>query len=320
MIGVYACAGIFWKQLKEKNPDIIKENAIYYTFWLNYKTLALLLNRKKLKQAVIVSRIHGVDMFCERIPCEWHPFRRFMGNKLDNLIFVSNDGYNYYCERFMDGEKPDNFNICRLGVEQKNSMNPENRSGIFRLVSCSHIINIKRINLIIEALAILPKTKKIEWIHFGDGELTAEMKELACIKLTGKENISYEFRGYVPNKELLQFYRDTPVDCFITTSSTEGLPVSIEEALSFGIPIIGTDVGGISETINENGILLSSNPDIQEIGEAILKIYDEPINKIRKYRENSYKIWERDFNSEKNNKNLRILLEGKINHASDAYI
>ena len=62
-------------------------------------------------------------------------------------------------------------------------------------------------------------------------------------------------------------------DSFITTSSTEGLPVSIQEAMAAGIPIIGTNVGGIPEMIDGNGVLLSANPSNKEVAEAILRIY-----------------------------------------------
>ena len=41
-----------------------------------------------------------------------------------------------------------------------------------------------------------------------------------------------------------------PVDLFLTVSANEGIPVSIMEAQSFGIPVIATDVGGISEIVN----------------------------------------------------------------------
>jgi len=44
------------------------------------------------------------------------------------------------------------------------------------------------------------------------------------------------------------------------------------EVMSFGIPVIGTNVGGVSELVNqENGHLLSANPAAQEIVSVIEK-------------------------------------------------
>ena len=52
--------------------------------------------------------------------------------------------------------------------------------------------------------------------------------------------------------------------------TTEGIPVSLVEALSYGIPIIATDVGGNSEVCDSQvGILLSSDPSAEEVKESI---------------------------------------------------
>jgi len=48
----------------------------------------------------------------------------------------------------------------------------------------------------------------------------------------------------LPHNDVLNYYASNPVDVFINTSSSEGLPVSIMEAMSFGIPVIATNVGG----------------------------------------------------------------------------
>lgn len=74
----------------------------------------------------------------------------------------------------------------------------------------------------------------------------------------------------------MDFYEDNFVSCFITTTSTEGNPVSIQEVLSFGIPIIGTDVSDIPLMIHGNGVLMSSNPKAEEVTEAIKKITNAP--------------------------------------------
>ena len=59
-----------------------------------------------------------------------------------------------------------------------------------------------------------------------------------------------EFLGWVGNTEKNQLLRDA--DMFILPSYNEGLPVSILEAMSYGIPVISTKVGGIPELITDN--------------------------------------------------------------------
>lgn len=60
---------------------------------------------------------------------------------------------------------------------------------------------------------------------------------------------------------------------FINVSSSEGLPVSIMEACSFGIPIIATNVGGTAEIVQAgvNGILLKEQFETEVLKQAILR-------------------------------------------------
>lgn len=61
-------------------------------------------------------------------------------------------------------------------------------------------------------------------------------------------------------------------DVFLLTSESEGLPLVILEARSFGVPIVSTDIGGISEIIGDLGILCSLRKDsdcIRDLAEGV---------------------------------------------------
>ena len=120
--------------------------------------------------------------------------------------------------------------------------------------------------------------------------------------------IKYCFKGQVSNEEIHKFYRENYVDCFITTSSSEGLPVSIMEAMSYGIPIIATDVGGIREMIDGNGELLSANPDQSEVANAIVSMFEKEIPEIATLRSKSRFLWEKNYNAATNAKQFASLL------------
>jgi glycosyltransferase involved in cell wall biosynthesis len=63
---------------------------------------------------------------------------------------------------------------------------------------------------------------------------------------------------------------------FVLTSNYEGNPIVILEAMSLGLPILSTNVGGISDVVsNKNAILLPRNSCYQDIGEAMLKIAND---------------------------------------------
>jgi len=143
------------------------------------------------------------------------------------------------------------------------------------------------------------KNQKITWVHFGDGPKLAEVKALALEILSS--NITFEFKGRVTNKEVLTWYTENNPSLFINVSTTEGIPVSIMEAMSFGIPVIATDVGGCSEIVNnENGMLLPKNPEISLISNIILKFLNLSDETKIKLNRDVIISWSNNFESEKN--------------------
>jgi glycosyltransferase involved in cell wall biosynthesis len=79
--------------------------------------------------------------------------------------------------------------------------------------------------------------------------------------------------GQCKNEEILRFYENNHVDLFISLSESEGLPVSMMEAQSYGIPILASNVGGISEIVQneKTGILLPVNIKPENISIEIQK-------------------------------------------------
>ena len=62
-------------------------------------------------------------------------------------------------------------------------------------------------------------------------------------------DIDLHLFGHLDNNEIFNMYKNNSYDYFITLSESEGLPVSIMEAISCGIPVIATAVGGITEIV-----------------------------------------------------------------------
>jgi len=109
----------------------------------------------------------------------------------------------------------------------------------------------------------------------------------------------YLITGEISNNEILNEYRKNYYDIFISVSETEGLPVSIMEAISFGIPIIATDVGGTNEIVknNVNGWLINKDFDVKDLANKIIDINEMDEDKKKKYRREARNIWMRNFNA-----------------------
>lgn len=285
-------------RLMEKMKILPKENEefIYYTYWYVYYTYSMTKNRKHFRNTKIITRTHGFDLFDERCNGGRQPFKNIMDEQLDHVFFVAAQGRAYYLNKY-NKEVSEKYIVSRLGTLKIGS-GSTHRDSVFRLVSCSSIIPLKRVDLLIKALSLLDR--EIEWIHFGTGTDAEKIENLANIMLSDKENIMYKLKGFVANDKIMEYYNSHYVNCFVSTSSTEGLPVSIQEAMSFGIPIIATDVGGVSELIADNGILLPANPTEQQIAEVIKSMMDMDEERYFEIRNNSYTLWQEKYDAEKN--------------------
>ncbi|MDD2249625.1 MAG: glycosyltransferase family 4 protein [Candidatus Cloacimonetes bacterium] len=125
-------------------------------------------------------------------------------------------------------------------------------------------------NFLQAASLAVKENPELFFMAVGDGILLPEMKKVA-MELGLQGHIS--FTGF--QKDIGHFLK--AFDIFVLASYLEGLGTSVLEAMSVGLPVIGTKAGGISEMISneENGLLVPpKNP--QELSHSILKLASEP--------------------------------------------
>lgn len=160
------------------------------------------------------------------------------------------------------------------------------------------MVKLKRIELIIDSLSILPDVK-FEWHHFGDGVERERIQKYAKKQLNSNQ---YHFHGLIENELLMSWYVSNPVDLFLNVSETEGLPVSIMEAMSFGIPVIATNVGGTNEIVvdNYNGFLVDRDFEVTQLADLIRYFTKIDSRAVLEIREKARRTWEHNFNSDVN--------------------
>ncbi len=278
------------KTLKLDENHRIKD-AVIYCYRFEYQPYVALLLKKYFENPTMVARAHGYDLYEERNSDQYIPARKILLEEFDRVYLISEDGYSYLSEKYPYYR--DKLEISRLGTTDYGITDCGNTDSVFRIVSCSNMVRIKRIDRIISVLSII-KSSNVEWIHFGSGEEEVTIKKLAK-KLLG-DKIRFELKGRVDNNVILDYYKKNPVHLFINLSESEGIPVSIMEAMSFGIPCVATNVGGTSEIVEDwvNGRLVNSEGD-----EFIAKIIDEVINmspeKYNQYRTAARNTWENKY-------------------------
>lgn len=118
----------------------------------------------------------------------------------------------------------------------------------------------------------LAELKDLPWelSLLGDGELQTEMETMVQ-QLEIADRVT--FYGLVDNVE--DYLRRT--DVMVLTTNWEGLPISIIEALSFGLPVIATAVAGTKEQVIDqyNGITVKRG-DVEEVREALRLLITRP--------------------------------------------
>ncbi len=111
-------------------------------------------------------------------------------------------------------------------------------------------VSYKGQKYIIEALAYLKKQGDTRYLYqmVGGGD-QSKLKQLA-IKMDVESQV--EFLGQLPHEQVFSWLEQ--IDIYIQPSLTEGLPRSVIEAMSMGVPVYGSNVGGMSELISEKAL------------------------------------------------------------------
>ncbi len=139
----------------------------------------------------------------------------------------------------------------------KNNILPRERYGIFFAGRLESVKNIERIISIYSELpARLREKNKLHIIGAGT-------KEIFLKKLVYKIGIENQvvFYGHLPNLKTLEVIKSFKI--LLMASINEGFPMIIGESLTLGIPVVTSDVGGISKVIKNgfNGFCIPLKSD-----------------------------------------------------------
>lgn len=275
------------------------DGVTFYSYWFYDTALAAIRLRDECmnKSKKAVSRAHRYDLYADRNALNYLPLRPYLLQQIDKVYPCSEDGCRYL--RNLYPEYQSKIETAYLGTRDFGAA-PAPTGQPLRIVSCCHISPVKRVELLAQSLALLKDSGlALQWTHFGGGDGLESLKAYAA------EHLSFmdaAFAGAVKNTELMTYYQTHPVDLFINTSSSEGLPVSIMEACSFGIPSIATDVGGTSELIRqgETGYLLDCDFSPQELADRILSFSQMSKAEQDTLRQNCRRTWQEHFCGETN--------------------
>jgi len=208
-------------------------------------------------------KIHGSDLYCR----ENVPQTQCMLNTIDKVVVVSNSLKCHIVNTYGVPDKDLYVNYCGINID-KFSCTPVHRNGK-SLLFVGRMIKNKGIEVLLHSIAEVKKSGADFHLDlFGDGPDLARFKSVAD-ELGVSDVVS--FYGAIDNSELPGRYAQA--DVFVLPSFCEGMPTVIMEAMSSGLPIIATNVGGIPEMIDSGveGILVEPG-DVGGLAESINRL------------------------------------------------
>lgn len=234
----------FFKKVRavvnEYRPDVI------HTHLDSMLYLLPLYKRKQVK-------LHTVHTLAEKETVGLQGVVRFLAYKIRGVIPVGISDTVADSIALEHNIKRDKVPVVYNGVDCKRYDLPKIKSDKIRFVTVGNIYNVKNYSFLIDCFAeVAHEYENLTLTIVGDGVLRGEIEEqVKKLGIADKVRIT----GVVSDVE--NYLADA--DVYVASSIFEGLPISMLEAMSAGLPIISTNVGGVPDIIKngENGILVA---------------------------------------------------------------
>ena len=112
----------------------------------------------------------------------------------------------------------------------------------------------KNIKYLIDVVALL--SIPYEYVIIGNGMLEQELKDYALAK-----NVTVNFTGAVPKKQIANHYRSNNIFIFASVTETQGLVIA--EALAAGRPVVALKASGVEDAVVDgyNGYLVDNKQE-----------------------------------------------------------
>jgi glycosyltransferase involved in cell wall biosynthesis len=185
---------------------------------------------------------------------------------------------------------------------------------LLKVLVPANLEEVKGHKFLIDAVALLQESDMPITLckFYGDGPLKEFLQRYASEKRCEKQ---IEFRGMIPNEQLIQEYKNHSADLvvlpsiFTSKGEHEGIPTALMEAMGYGVPVISTESGSIPELLHGGAGMLVKPESGEALASAIRFIAAN-----REYAANLVRTgWDRihaDFNLSDNvGKLLKLIIQ-----------
>lgn len=284
-----------WWFLKMDNRYFQEPVSIHAQFATQPALIGLLLSKYHSRSQVkYFFTFHAYDIFFNN---RW--FVKLVNNS-EKCFTISRYNIDYVLKKYkkINAAK---LEIARLGAFSNYSTKTKNHpSKIFHLGFISWFVEKKGIRYLLEAMKVISsKNKNIKLVLAGDGPLRKEVEHFIA---SNDLQHTITYIGSLNLEEKDNFF--SGIDALVLPAITlpndqDGIPVVLMEALSYGLPIISTNISGIPEICinNFNGFLIPEK-NVTALVEAISSLYSNK-NVRSRFSHNSLELFN-DYRIEDN--------------------
>jgi glycosyltransferase involved in cell wall biosynthesis len=188
--------------------------------------------------------LHGPYIFFE-------PYRWRLDRKIERALFVG--CISHFCRSqamiFTPMEKWDRLHIIHCGVNPDLFDPVDSNTPGQQLLYVGRLAANKGLPILLQSIASLQSSHpEITLTVVGDGEERAILEQMS-LQLGLQKRV--KFVGYKSQAEVRQYLQQTEI--FVLPSFAEGIPVVLMEAMAARVPVVATQIAGVSELV-EDGI------------------------------------------------------------------
>jgi len=282
---IYAAFSVFKKLLFDHNIDVVhihgSSKGSFFRKFILFIFIKFLFRKK------VVYHMHGAIFheFYEDSVIIVKKLIVFMVNNVDMIVCLSNRWYEFFKSNF----NPKLVFIVNNPIELLDDSSAKSKNALKKMMDkwpevCADDFKMQLLFLgrigprkgIFDLLEVISRNRqtyegKLELLIGGDGDVDQLREFITDNELQDIVRYVGWVSGHV-KEELLK-----NVDVYVLPSYNEGLPVSLLEAMNYGLPIISTDVGGIPEIVF-NGLngFINRPGDLNALENSINHFFDSP--------------------------------------------
>jgi glycosyltransferase involved in cell wall biosynthesis len=207
---------------------------------------------------------------------------------LPNRLIVLSEWWAKFFRERVNPELAGRMTVLNNAVEVPNLsfdrlMRARSESERFRIVFLGSVGDRKGCRELLEAAGQLSDQSDIQIYFLGGGEQDGDLERYKR-KSHEMELSNVHFSGYVSGDQKAEYMKKA--DMFVLPSRADNFPISLLEAMSYGLPVVVSDVGAMDEVVSKvNGIVISPR-DTDGLVEAIQFMYNHPDHREKMGRNN----------------------------------